>query len=920
LGPEAGRFAGDADIAVLVLDRRVDADNFSPAFQAIPADVALDDPLDETGTPNPAEWVGEPVRVVGREDPYRTDVRTAIDTHIRAVSHQTLRIGAVTQSGDSGGPTYLGDPDVHRPIVVGVHRNPLNDARTTDPTIAAWLASLLTGTWPGGGGVYLGPTDVPAAGHADRLPAHDADDLDGDGLVGAHDNCAAASNPDQLDGNLDGVGDACDRDNDGWADEEDNCPEDLNPTQADCDEDGVGDACSPDADGDGIPDDCDSCSGLSNRDQALDCNADAVAVVNRRRAELGLAPVPVRGDACDPVPCPTTHLAEQETPGSVATRISMDRVEVDARQNAPFGSSYRTVFRFCQCRIAEFQDLTGPDGVPDGEIDTFVQTQIVGDDPLSRELCETASNGGCLLNMLEQIHDPTDPVLAAEFPTWRWTTHRGLDPSPDGMPPCPPTGPRPPFCVDSGRTALAPEYPTTYTRYREGDGYVRDRYNRWLLHSEDVSRWVSVGFGDPLRDSIGTGPGLRGAVSGVLWTHAAGSSGAPDPDYPFISDPLVREQASHYWSGRVLAPIEVPPPAPCFEPFVPFLGTDLSCPFCPFSFPHPVIGFPGTGRCLPDLRFPGLFLGGLRIDPGDALELPGLELFAGDPGPWLAAAEVGSWLPRNGLRYVKVTSGNLIERAILELDGVLSEPGGCVPGQCDPVELPNTFPLVAGNEPGAVPEARTSHAETLSARRSALWVVGGTAVSDGRPLDEVWVYELAEDRWCELPLGARPRLGRVHAVTYSAADDVLWVLDETEAEVPRGPGSRRRGRRHREARLTRLDPSVGSGDIVATWPRGPLSSANDRFALATDAEGTLYVVGWRDTAHHHVVLKLGRDAERSLELVGWASNSGRVIDGTVRAGSRGISFYVRRGRRRVLAMGYSPDDLVRSDAGYDRCF
>lgn len=67
----------------------------------------------------------------------------------------------------------------------------------------------------------------------------DPDDLDGDGLLNASDNCMHVYNVDQHDEDGDGHGDACD-----------NCPANANPTQADTSEvdaqqfpDGVGDAC-----------------------------------------------------------------------------------------------------------------------------------------------------------------------------------------------------------------------------------------------------------------------------------------------------------------------------------------------------------------------------------------------------------------------------------------------------------------------------------------------------------------------------------------------------------------------------------------------------------------------------------------------------------------------------------------------------
>ena len=79
-------------------------------------------------------------------------------------------------------------------------------------------------------------------------------DYDKDGIDDNKDNCLMMFNPEQLDEDLDGLGNECDDDidNDSIDNPEDNCRLLYNPFQEDFDGDGKGNKCEKDEDGDGI--------------------------------------------------------------------------------------------------------------------------------------------------------------------------------------------------------------------------------------------------------------------------------------------------------------------------------------------------------------------------------------------------------------------------------------------------------------------------------------------------------------------------------------------------------------------------------------------------------------------------------------------------------------------------------------------
>jgi hypothetical protein len=287
--------------------------------------------------------------------------------------------------------------------------------------------------------------------------------------------------------------------------------------------------------------------------------------------------------------------------------------------------------------------------------------------------------------------------------------------------------------------------------------------------------------------------------------------------------------------------------------------------------------------------------------------MPGLDLFASDPGPWVAAAEPAVWRGSDGLRYVKLVDGADVGRVIFESAGrFVPGQGECPVGQeCIPM------PFAAASAPlgdASRPAPREGHAAVLSSTQSRLWVFGGRSLTDGSELSDAWAYHLASATWERLsPSGVS--LGRVLAATYSAEHRVVWILDE---DAPSG-----RGRfRARRLRLLRMEPTGQVAEVVASWPR---ISNNDDFALTVDPSGALWLAASPTPGAVHVVARLGWTGS-GVTIDGWRVGVGHLVPGAARAGDEGLTILVEDHRRGAEPIAYRPADLWRRRGGERACF
>jgi hypothetical protein len=202
------------------------------------------------------------------------------------------------------------------------------------------------------------------------------------------------------------------------------------------------------------------------------------------------------------------------------------------------------------------------------------------------------------------------------------------------------------------------------------------------------------------------------------------------------------------------------------------------------------------------------------------------------------AAESTSELRNTVVRYVALTPAGIRSR-VGEVNGAfvdLDDPQ-CIPGQCPPTDGPQ-FAALASNPPPFDP---TQEVSVLSATRREFFALRDATADRGA---ELATCDLDSGVWTSRSVDT---IGDVLAATYSARDEVLWVLDQIRVG------------RHRYARILAVVPESGHATESARWLR---VTPHDRFEMAVTSDRGLYIAAGIGGAHAVARLDLSFDGVR----------------------------------------------------------
>ncbi|MFW5738826.1 MAG: hypothetical protein ACOC1F_00525 [Myxococcota bacterium] len=531
---------------------------------------------------------------------------------------------------------------------------------------------------------------------------------------------------------------------------------------------------------------------VRNPEQA-NCNLDAEM---GRRAEI-------RGDACDPVPCPngTPVLEAKETVwthhGSVhtsSTTIELDHLYIQKVRPRNLNNSSK-IFG----TITEAADYRYCNDVLSPELDCHRNDETTIDDNL--------------------LSTKQSAALENELDPWRRVKIQGLGVDERDL-------------ADDARG------------YDICGGTVKDLpigctgdYTRIWDFDADLARWGISG---------GSMPGEPLPI-GRFWFHTESPLGTSDPQIgvhmkadmsgPAESltnhyEPLVprRTVVTNYVEGN---------------PWRPFIWV-LHCPQCG-GVARPwdkllgeifLVGPMGPGL---EHRYGSLTRNGTQQDVTDQLG-PSLTASLDDTSlTWVTPVEPNTLMGRGRTLPLAIA---LSEDGTRVVDRIRSDGTRLVGDRDRPVDVVRQLSdfALSSTAPGAVPP-RTAFSAVMSRARNGVYVVGGNVPHTNEPRGDAWFLNLSSGIWVPVRMtDYRPE--RVLAATYAFGDQRLWILDEQRT----GWVWKRR--------LARVDVDRGTVDIVGEWPS---LRVFDRHWLQVDRDGAVILAASSRALRKHILLRLVND-------------------------------------------------------------
>lgn len=683
--------------------------------------------------------------------------------------------------------------------------------------------------------------ELDYSGECDTTRDVDCDgwwDQPGNPAMPIHDNCRYVANPDQKDANNDGIGDACQA-----------CPWDPDN---DFDNDRI---CAK-----GPPSDSlyavDNCPRIQNGVSATggpiyplpvwaqtNCNEEAERAWNSNHPE---APVPILGDACDPVPCADAKAvptgAEYRSPSGgthpqfggfhsgrifmndVSTRRVAPHKKTNTSTNASFAAITQvpTYGRFCQ----QNEEL----------LFRCHAASVLRDDQLTR-----------FPSRALEVRDPQRP--------WLRVVTSLNDNAPNNS------------------------WPWSYDTFHSQQSGASS--SNWR-YANDWSYWTGAGTIPPAEPSYQAtcsdtgiaGPGT--CLAGTMWFHASSAVGATQATVGTQSVGIHGvELANHYFDVK---------PDLAYARTYSGAGLMQIVLFTIRGYPYPA-------------PYESLLRARSRPVVVEAFQSPA-HVLEDHGGSWDAEAAPDALVTTEAsmslagaLRWVGVSEhpglpGNLDSRLQAML---VADDGTAV---WDTLLLSNgklTAAWALGLEYGSedspfAPSPRHDFVTTLSRSAGGLFVVGGRDATTDAVLKDVHLYRPALG-WSTVTtnLGGGPFV----AAAFSPVDQQLWVLERRDGS---------------SATLYRVDPWTGTRARIGDWPH---SAAWDKHFLAVDRDGYIVLVASSRTLERSKIARLRVNgsnqayaAQIDQEQLPYTSDA-PIIDATeyglvVRDASNGLTGVFRR--------------------------